>query len=261
MGISSFDLLAWSTICRTASALAVIAAMLLGGPALAVEEETAVEDPAEQASRQLYESIPWTTGPATVPLGDSATLEVPSGFKFTGPAGTASYMQWTENTPNPSEIGVLTPEHNELWFIVFSFDPIGYVKDDEKEALNPKTHQEMLKAITEGTAAGNAQRQQMGWPALHIDGWHQAPFYDSVTNKLTWATRVRSDDSISVNYDSRALGRHGVMNVTMVASPELVSKITRPTRRSSTPSPSTPATNTPKCARATRSLSTGWWAW
>jgi len=102
------------------------------------------------------------------------------------------------------------------WFAVFSFDPVGYVKDDEKIDADA-----LLKSLKEGDAPGNEERKRLGMGAIHTDGWHVPPHYDSNTRRLEWGMRLRDDKGgLHVNYSSRLLGRSGVMSAVLVSSPQ-----------------------------------------
>ncbi|HEX2341688.1 MAG TPA: DUF2167 domain-containing protein [Vicinamibacterales bacterium] len=168
--------------------------------------------------------IRWQSGPATGSLGDIAQIKVPEGFRFTGKSGTRTFLELTQNPTNGDELGILLPESVEAgrWFVVFEFNPIGYVKDDEKDKLDAD---DMISNIKRGTEAANEERKKRGWATMSIVGWHTPPFYDTRSNNLTWAITGAGDDGQVVNYSIRLLGRHGVMNVDLVLSPEEVDAV------------------------------------
>ncbi|HZQ47710.1 MAG TPA: DUF2167 domain-containing protein, partial [Verrucomicrobiae bacterium] len=115
-----------------------------------------------------------------------------------------------------TEMGLLMST-NEGWFVVFEFDKSGYVKDDDKDKLDPDA---MLKAIQRGNEAGNKRRKEMGVPPMTITGWQQPPKYNPETHNLEWAIRGESEGKPVVNYNTRLLGRKGVMEVSLVVDPE-----------------------------------------
>ena len=115
-------------------------------------------------------------------------------------------------------MAVVAPSSDtEQWFLVFEWNEIGYVKDDEKDQLDADA---MLASIREATAAGNAERTKRGWPMMEIVGWQQEPHYDTATNHLTWAIVGASEGHQTINRMIKLLGRKGVMTVTLVAAPE-----------------------------------------
>src|SRR5207253_5010090 len=78
----------------------------------------------------------------------------------------------------------------------------------------------LLQAIKRGTARGNQERVRNGKPPLEIVGWEQPPRYDPVTHNLEWAIRATSEGRPLLNYNTRLLGRKGVMEVVLVVRPE-----------------------------------------
>ncbi len=131
-------------------------------------------------------------------------------------------MELMENPVSGQEVGFFAPE-DMSWFMVFEFDAIGYVKDDERDALDSGA---ILTNIKEGTAAANEERRKRGWSTLDIVGWEQEPRYDPKTNNLTWAIRAQSEGSQIVNFNTRLLGREGVMEVALVCDPPQLAAIT-----------------------------------
>src|SRR5439155_7389776 len=115
-------------------------------------------------------------------------------------------------------VGMITPrEQDANWFIVFEYDRVGYVKDDEKDQIDSAA---LLKAIQHATENANETRRQRGLSALHVVGWHEMPHYDVQSHNLEWAILAKEDDgSTVVNYNVRLLGRYGYMSVTLVDDP------------------------------------------
>jgi uncharacterized membrane-anchored protein len=148
-----------------------------------------------------------------------AEIQVPAGYKFAGKDGAKRFLELTENPPSGRELGVIIPAEKDeggFWFVIFEFEDVGYVKDEDRDKLDASA---LLKSLQEGTEEANKVRKERGWDAFHITGWYKAPFYDARTNNLTWAIRGRGDnpqDSETVNYSTRILGRRGTMNVDLV---------------------------------------------
>jgi uncharacterized membrane-anchored protein len=121
------------------------------------------------------------------------------------------------NLASGRELGMLTTEGFGPW-IIFEFADTGYVKDDEKDELDADS---LLKTLREGQAYGNERRREMGLEELELVGWAVPPKYNIETNNLEWGTIVRSaSGGDSVNYNTRLLGRRGVMEVALVCSPD-----------------------------------------
>ena len=144
---------------------------------------------------------------------------MPKGYLFTGKKGAQTLLELTHNLPSGDEVGALLPgSEDQDWFVIFEFDQIGLVKDEEKDKLDAD---KILDAIQKGTEEANSERQKRGWPAFHVVGWERSPFYDDQTHNLTWAIRGRSDSGgPSVNHSVRLLGRRGIMRVDLVMGPE-----------------------------------------
>ena len=166
--------------------------------------------------------IDWETGPKTVSIADMAEIELSEGYIFTGSEGTRILMENMQNPISGTEVGFYAPEDSD-WFIVFEFDSIGYVKDDEKSNLDADA---MLASMQAGNEASNEVRRERGWETIDLIGWAKEPFYNPQTNNLEWATLLRDESGEQiVNYNTRILGRKGVMAVTLVASPDELESI------------------------------------
>jgi uncharacterized membrane-anchored protein len=174
--------------------------------------------------------IEWQMGPSVGHLGTIAEIKIPEGFLFADARGTKQFMELTHNPPRNSEIGTLLPIPDggpNHWFVVFSYEETGHVKDDDRNELDADA---LLATLKEGTQQGNAERERRGWSKLELVGWEKPPFYDPKTNNLTWATIARDEPVASkdesskeagadgVNWSTRLLGRRGAMSVDLVLS-------------------------------------------
>jgi len=167
-------------------------------------------------------AIDWQKGPLKASLGGLADINIPAGFLFTDRKGTQKLLELTQNIPNGKEVGAIIPvtrgEDQKIWFVIFEFNEVGFVRDDEKGKIDADG---LLKSIQEGTEEGNEVRKEKGWPAFHVLGWQSSPFYDQRTNNLTWAIRGQDEKGgKSVNHSVRILGRRGTMNVDLVLDPD-----------------------------------------
>lgn len=204
------------------SLLAGVFAGLFAATIVAAQPSASPQPSAEEVKQQekalldKIESFGWTRD-GLGKLGSRAQVAIPKGYRFTDGDGTRGMMRLNQNLPSESALGMLTTEGFGPW-IVFSFDDSGYVKDDEKDNLDAD---ELLKSLQEGTAANNERRKASGLPTLELVGWAVPPRFNDQTKNLEWATRLRGEEGgISINYQTRLLGRHGVMAVTLVCEPE-----------------------------------------
>jgi uncharacterized membrane-anchored protein len=161
-------------------------------------------------------AVKWTKGPAKAQVGSVAALDVPAGYVFTDGAGARAMLEAMGNLTSGEELGFLAPT-SFVWFATFRFSDEGYVKDDEKDKLNAD---KLLKSIKAGTEAANKERKSRGWPTIHVVGWEQPPAYDPETHNLGWAIRAESEGEPVVNFNTRLLGRKGIMSVNLVVEPD-----------------------------------------
>ncbi|UHQ19037.1 DUF2167 domain-containing protein [Lysobacter sp. KIS68-7] len=160
------------------------------------------------------DALPWQAGPMTGKIGNNATIEVPAGYKFLGPAGAKEFNRLTEN-PSPDVDEYLLAKQDYQWIAFFSFSDVGYVKDDEKLDAD-----DLLKSTTEGTEESNKERKENGWRPVHVTGWAFKPQYDKGLKSLEWAFRLKGEGQSgeSINYNTRLLGRRGVIEVLVLTT-------------------------------------------
>jgi uncharacterized membrane-anchored protein len=166
-------------------------------------------------------------GPATAKLEKIAQLAVPAGYVFLDGKTTRALMKEHGQPVSGNELGLLSPT-NEAWTVIFEFSDVGYVKDDDKDKLDAD---KLLADIKRGTAAGNKERVAAGRPPLEVVGWDMPPKYDPTSHNLEWAIRATSAGQPILNYNTRLLGRKGVMEVVLIVEPDQL-QTTLPTFRS-----------------------------
>jgi uncharacterized membrane-anchored protein len=184
------------------------------------------QDPWADKDSPLH-SIEWTDGERQVDIGNIGEFTIPAGCRFADAKGARDFLLMTQNIPSGREQGVLLCRGSAVaeqpWFVVFSFDASGYVRDDEGKKLDAG---KILATLREGTARANKVRKAQGWDELIVDGWVRAPYYDPSTHNLTWSVRGHSaSDGASVNHSVRLLGRRGVLHADLVAAPEQLEAI------------------------------------
>ena len=167
----------------------------------------------ENAGDNPLAQLNWIEGPTDVTVLGQATLTVPAGYVYLERADTAKFQELLHNMGSGNET-MLAPA-DLGWFALFEFEDSGYVKDNEtidKDAV--------LKSVRDGTEAANVERRKRGWGEMHVVGWKFEPHYDTTTKRLEWAIIGRSDNGETINFNTRLLGRKGVMSAVLVASPE-----------------------------------------
>lgn len=157
--------------------------------------------------------IDWIDGPAVVALGDQAQIELGDEYMFVDGENARKILELLGESVSDLEVGaVFAKAEDEAWAVWFQYDPIGYVKDDEKESLDSK---EILEIIKEGNDEQNKIRIKQGFPPIEVVGWYEEPHYDEDTNNLVWCVQGECEGIPLVNYQTRLLGRHGYMAVTL----------------------------------------------
>lgn len=159
--------------------------------------------------------LAWQRGPATGAIGNNATIDIPKDYVFLDAAETTRYVEMSKNIPSGDE-QLFAPTTGD-WDAYFSFAPEGYVKDNETLDADA-----LLETIRSNQKEANAERRRRGWSEYTITGWHLAPRYNPDTRVLEWATMLKAEGSegVSINYNTKVLGRKGVMSVQLVSSPE-----------------------------------------
>ncbi len=169
----------------------------------------------------LNKALRYQTG--TVALDNIAQLNVPKEFKFLN-AEQSQYIL-TKLWGNPEDntvLGMIFPANGDpfsgdSYAFVVSFNDIGYVKDDDADDID---YDKMLKDLQAEERESNKQREASGYPAIHMVGWAQKPFYDKTNKVLHWAKELRfgNEEENTLNYDIRVLGRKGILSLNAVGS-------------------------------------------
>ncbi|MEO0366420.1 MAG: DUF2167 domain-containing protein [Pseudomonadota bacterium] len=181
--------------------------------AVAASAQEAAETEAVSEGQRIYNSLNFEQGPGLFDVTSRAAIQLPEGYDRLNPSDTAKLMELYGNITTTEEWYVAPTDQS--WFAVFSYEDSGYIKDDEEIDSG-----DLLRSIREGTEAANAERRRMGWAELNIVGWEFEPRYSDTTNRLSWAILAESEGSEIINYNTRLLGRTGVMSAVLVADAE-----------------------------------------
>jgi uncharacterized membrane-anchored protein len=176
----------------------------------------AVPPSPEQQQDDFNRHIGLKNGPLAGDMG-VATITVPEGFVFTDGAGAKKWAQLTTNPVSGKEIGLMGPADGK-YLVLFEFDDVGFVKDDDKDDLDAD---ELLESFKEGTASFNEERVKAGVPPMNVLGWEQVPAYNEAVHALEWCVRAESGGTPSINFNTRLLGRRGYVGVTLMFGGEV----------------------------------------
>jgi uncharacterized membrane-anchored protein len=168
-----------------------------------------------ELSYEDFVALDWQYGPKTQNILGKSTIFVPEGFLFLNVKDTDKYLELTNNQPLSLE-ELLVPD-DLVWQAYFSFDDVGYIKDDEEIDAD-----DLLKSAQESDKTSNKYRAEQGWSALTTVGWEYPPRYDRVNKRLEWAYILKTEDTgeFQINYHTRVLGRNGVMRIQLAVFPE-----------------------------------------
>jgi len=80
----------------------------------------------------------------------------------------------------------------------------------------------LLSQLQQNDERSNEARRAAGYGELNTVGWAVEPNYNEEAQTLEWGVEIEdpSSGSRSVNFLTKKLGRHGVMDVTVVSDPE-----------------------------------------
>jgi len=185
-----------------------LTASLLSASALAAEPE------------EKGPKLKWQEGPGKISLADDvAQLQLQDDEMFLDAPQTIQLLKATGDQTSGNEAGIIQPASDDgKWWALFVYDKSGYVKDDDKDKINPD---EILESYKKGTEEANEGRKEHGLPGLHVVSWSESPHYDAQSHNLVWAMLARDDTGAEVvNYQVRVLGREGVMAITLIANPK-----------------------------------------
>lgn len=183
--------------------------------------------------RAAEKMLPRELGPKHITLGHNlAVIDLPKGYGFVD-ENIAKELMKRGGSSDKGVLGLLIsadgfkgkdaddPKANN-WFIVCRWEDIGHVRDDDAGKLNPD---EILNAYKEGTKEQNDDRKNEGIPPIYVGDWAEKPRYEKKEHQVVWAIQVKDQDSKdapveSINYNTRILGRRGVLSLNLVTDPD-----------------------------------------
>lgn len=180
-----------------------------------------VADGENPAITEIFNAMDFKTGKITLP-GGIATVDTGDKYYFLDQKDLAIVLEalWG-NPPGSSVLGMVFPIDktplDDFWGMTLSYDDIGYVEDNDAKSYD---YDDLLKTLQKDTSDANKWRAENGYGIVTLVGWAEPPHYDEVERKLYWAKNLKfsDDDTSTLNYDIRALGRQGVLVMSVIAS-------------------------------------------
>ena len=162
--------------------------------------------------------------------GGLAQLNLPPELGYLDAEQTKTVVEKLWGNPGGTEfLGMIVKDAEDILAedgvsAIITYDDSGYISDKDAASIN---YSDLLKQMQSGEAEDNKQRQEQGFPTMHLVGWAEAPRYDASSNKLFWAKEiaVSGDTKHTLNYSIRALGRQGVLELNFVGTIEQLQKV------------------------------------
>lgn len=180
------------------------------------------QDEEFNALKELIESLDRQSG--TIELnGDLARINLSEKYYFLDRTDSNKILidLWGNMETAPNLLGMILPKKyspidEKSWGVTIYYEEEGHVKDDDAANID---YDELLKSMQESSKEQNKYRAQQGYPPVYLEGWASEPFYDSGEKKLHWAKELRfeGDESNTLNYNIRILGRHGFLEMNFIA--------------------------------------------
>lgn len=188
----------------------------------AATEDEVTDEEMQASIQQFLAGLEFRQG--AIELDDvNASLALSDSYRFLGAADTERLLvdAWG-NPPGMQVLGSIVPETfalvgPESWAIIVTYEEDGYVSDEDAETID---YDEMLASMQSELAASNEARTSQGYASIELVGWAETPYYDPFSHKLHWAKELKFDgeESNTLNYNIRALGRRGVLVLNAVGS-------------------------------------------
>jgi uncharacterized membrane-anchored protein len=203
------------------SRLSIKSGFVLAAALLAFESTSSADTPAKPDAPEAAVSAtpaapsPWRQGPTKIDLGHEIEVALSERHAFLPKEPASRVLESNGNLHNENVLGIVAAaSHDADWFVVIEYLAEGYVKDDETIDAD-----ELLKDLREGNDEANVERKERGFTPLTLDGWADPPRYDKAQHHLVWALIVSDPAGKSVNHNTRVLGRHGFVSLTLVTDP------------------------------------------
>ena len=165
-------------------------------------------------AEDTFENLQWQEGPKTQNILGIASFFLDINFVALNVDETDKYLKLSNNVSS-GKSSFFGP-NDSSWDGYFDFNEVGYVKDDKDFDAD-----ELLKQARIDQKSANKYRREQGWEAFQIIGWEYPPNYDERSNRLQWAYLLEDESKNRfVNYETRILGRNGVMEVVLVSTPD-----------------------------------------
>lgn len=159
-------------------------------------------------------------GPQKITLGSNlATLDLPDGYVFLNAAETKALLKASNGVTFEGALGLIAPAGPDDFSVLIQFEDIGYVEDHDAAKLDANA---IFSSLKEGNDEANEERKENGFPPLDLLKWSDLPHYDTKLHHVIWGLVVRGQRGTSINFNTRILGRKGVLSLNLVAKEDKI---------------------------------------
>jgi len=180
---------------------------------------------------KFLDSLNFQTGEVDLPNG-VAGLKLPKGYVYLSPEDSEKLLVdgWG-NPPGQNVLGMILPSDRSpfsanAWAVTLDYLEDGYVSDADANKID---YDELLQNMKDEAEAASQERVKQGYDSMQLLGWAAKPHYNSETKKLYWAKEYKFGDNETntLNYDIRMLGRKGVLEMNFIAGMEQLPEISQ----------------------------------
>jgi uncharacterized membrane-anchored protein len=176
----------------------------------------------------MLEGFDYQQGEIALP-GNQAKLTVPNGYYYLSPTDAKKVLTDLWENPSGDSLGMIFPSTQlptdyDSWAAVVTWDPLGYVSDKDAAEID---YDALLITMKADLQEENIWRIQNNFEPIELVGWAAPPIYDATTKKLHWAKELSfsGTEANTLNYNLRALGRKGVLQLNFIADIDQLEQI------------------------------------
>jgi len=190
----------------------------------AKEQDSKEPNQAKLSTKEKSGKADSETKEQTVVLGDKlAVVKLPKEFRFVEPERAIAFLK-EQGSSGEGVLGIIAPRKDspDMYFIVCRYEDCGYVTEDDADKINAN---DLLNTFKEANKEQNEERIAQKIQPYYVGGWAEKPRYDKASHQMIWAIEVKEVDSAdapadTINYNTRMLGRRGVLSMNLVVSPK-----------------------------------------
>ncbi len=200
---------------------AAAAALLLCAGLAHAQDADPSQNPEGDPVQAFVDSLAFRDGEIAVPEAH-ARLKLGEGFRYLEKADARRVLEdFWGNPADDTVLGMLVPASDPLgtdhsWAVILTWSDDGHVSDADAAEID---YTQLLADMQQETRDAAPALKEAGYPTAELVGWAQPPRYDAVGKRLHWAKHLQFEgqDSGTLNYDIRVLGREGYLSMNAVA--------------------------------------------